>query len=257
MTRSPSRHTPRTPGARRRLRFFRRITYQPERGAAAVEFAVIATMLIPIVTGIVDYGTLFQKRQSVQDSTRAGARSGAATCAILSTTAIDPRCDRGNRVDQDAQIMQAVRARLGSARSQVTKVVVYRSVALDADLTPLNGSMIKACEEIVPPGGVNGFCNVYGPAELALVDTQNDAALAASYSCTPVTGLARFWCPTTRDRAKRATDAYIGVEVHLSHPHVLRLFGSDLNIVYRSVFRLDPNSGVPDRPSPQIGRAHV
>ncbi len=212
---------------------------------------MIATLLIPIVTGIIDYGTLFQKRQSVQDSTRAGARTGAATCAILSTTAIDPNCDKGNRIDQDAMIMQAIRARLGSARSQVTKVVVYASVKYDSDgVTLLNGRMPAVCAEQAAPGGVPLFCNVYGPNELALVDTLSPAALAAAFSCDPSTGLARYWCPTTRERAKRADDAYIGVEVHLDHPHVIRLFGSDLIIVYRSIFRLDPNPAVPDRPSP-------
>ena len=97
-----------------------------ERGAAAVEFAIIATLLIPLVAGIVDFGTLFQKRQSVQDSTRAGARAGATTCAVISTDPTSPNCDKGNRIDHDALIMQALRARLGSAASQVVKITVYQ-----------------------------------------------------------------------------------------------------------------------------------
>ncbi len=218
-----------------------------ERGAVAVEFAIVATLLVPLVAGIIDFGTLFQKRQAVQDSTRAGARVGSASCAILSGSPISPNCVAGNLVDQDAKIMQALRARLGSSVSQVTKIVVYRSVALDDDATPLRGRMISACRETTVPGGVNRFCNVYGPNELALVDSLDDAALATRFSCAD---LARFWCPTTRERARRADDAYIGVQVELRHPHIVRLFGSDVKITYRSVFRLDPNAADPDRPRP-------
>lgn len=233
--------TPKVP-ARHRFRRSRN-----ERGAAAVEFAIVATLLVPLVAGIIDFGTLFQKRQAVQDSTRAGARVGSASCAILSGSPISPNCAAGNLLDQDAKIMQALRARLGSSIGQVTKVVVYRSVALDDDGTPLRGRTISACRETSIPGGVDDFCNVYGPNELALVDSLDDAALAARFSCAD---LARFWCPTIRERARRADDAYIGVQVELRHPHIVRMFGSDVQITYRSVFRLDPNAAVPDRPRP-------
>ena len=234
----------RSAGGSARHRFGRR---RSERGAAAVEFAIVATLLVPLVAGIIDFGTLFQKRQAVQDSTRAGARVGSSSCATLSGSPISANCVAGNLVNHDAKIMQALRARLGSSIGQVTKIVFYRSVALDDNGTPLRGRMISACRETTVPGGVDAFCNVYGPNELALVDVLDDTALGARFSCTD---LARFWCPTTRERARRAADAFIGVQVELRHPHIVRLFGSHVQITYRSVFRLDPNAAVPDRPRP-------
>jgi Flp pilus assembly pilin Flp len=221
-----------------------------ERGAAAVEFALIATLLVPIVLGIVDYGTLFQKRQSVQDASRAGARVGSATCAILSSTAISANCVQGNRKDQDARILDAVRARLGSSAGDVEKIVVYLSIKeedVSGTMVQLNGRMVGACDQTTVPGGVPDYCNVYGPAEFDALSTKTPAEIAAAFSCDPINGLSHYWCPENRDRALSA-EKYIGVEVQLKHEHVFSIFGSDEILRYRSVFRLDPNAIVPDRP---------
>ena len=48
-----------------------------ERGAAAVEFALVLLPLMLIVLGTIDWGYYFYVRQCVTDAVRAGARAGS------------------------------------------------------------------------------------------------------------------------------------------------------------------------------------
>ena len=63
-----------------------------ERGASAVEFAIVASLLFMILFGIVTFGITFNRVQGLQAAGREGARLGALT----STT----RGDILNRVQQ-------------------------------------------------------------------------------------------------------------------------------------------------------------
>lgn len=51
------------------------------RGAAAVEFALIAPLLLLLVFGIIDYGVMLSFRQSVSQSAAEGARAAAVSPA--------------------------------------------------------------------------------------------------------------------------------------------------------------------------------
>ena len=48
-----------------------------DRGAAAVEFALVAVFLIPLIFGILDYGLWFADSLATRDGARGAARSGA------------------------------------------------------------------------------------------------------------------------------------------------------------------------------------
>lgn len=50
-----------------------------ERGAAAVEFALILPLLLVIVVGIVNYGDMLSVRQSVSQAAAEGARAAAVS----------------------------------------------------------------------------------------------------------------------------------------------------------------------------------
>ncbi|WP_138414200.1 TadE/TadG family type IV pilus assembly protein [Sinomonas gamaensis] len=45
-----------------------------ERGAAAVEFALVLPVLLALVLGIIDFGRVFNAQQTLTYATRAGAR---------------------------------------------------------------------------------------------------------------------------------------------------------------------------------------
>lgn len=49
----------------------------PRRGSMSVEFALISPVLITLLFGIIEYGTLFSMMLSLQSATRDGARWGA------------------------------------------------------------------------------------------------------------------------------------------------------------------------------------
>ena len=65
------------------------------RGAAAVEFAIVLTVLIPIIFfGIIDFGRYFSMQQAMEQLAREGARLVALG---------DPIADMENRVIQAAK----------------------------------------------------------------------------------------------------------------------------------------------------------
>ena len=51
-------------------------TIKCQKGAAAVEFAIIAPLLFTIVFGIIEFGLLFYDKQIITNASREGARHG-------------------------------------------------------------------------------------------------------------------------------------------------------------------------------------
>src|SRR5947208_5630625 len=61
-------------------------SWQGERGAVAVEFAIISTLLIMLLFGIVEFGIAFSKFEIYVGAAREGARYAAVQCVPDSTT---------------------------------------------------------------------------------------------------------------------------------------------------------------------------
>ena len=55
---------------------------RPERGAAAVEFAIVAPLLFILVFGIIDFGFGFHAWNAIENSAREGARLGATDASL-------------------------------------------------------------------------------------------------------------------------------------------------------------------------------
>jgi Flp pilus assembly protein TadG len=51
-----------------------------ERGAAAVEFALIATVLVMLLFGILEYGRVFSELEVLESAAREGARAASVHC---------------------------------------------------------------------------------------------------------------------------------------------------------------------------------
>ena len=58
-----------------------------ERGAAAVEFAIVAPLLFLLVFAIIDFGFAFHGWDAIQNAAREGARVGAVTPNVANITA--------------------------------------------------------------------------------------------------------------------------------------------------------------------------
>ena len=249
---------PRRP-SRRPSRRIGRSRFASDRGAAAVEFALVAALLIPFVYGVIDYGLLWQKRQTVQGATRQGAREAATTCLVSNDPA--NTCDAGNRANDDYRVLVAARSVLGGALDQVQTMVVYRIQANgyvdslpDGTHPPItNGMPVALCREAAATGGVDGYCNVYGPEVLAALDAMTPADRDLVFSCDPFApagqGLSKYFCPTGGLRGRSVgANASIGVFIRLRHSHLTGLFGASSEVTDYTVFRLEPNGSAPTAP---------
>ena len=56
-----------------------------ERGAAIIEFALVAPLLLALVWGIIETGRAFYTINSLASAVRDGARFGAANCPLLTS----------------------------------------------------------------------------------------------------------------------------------------------------------------------------
>lgn len=82
----------------------RHSTGQGERGAAAVEFALVLPILLVLVLGIVEFGRIFNVQVSVTNAAREGARvmaiendpAQAITAAVAAAPSVNPALGAGN-----------------------------------------------------------------------------------------------------------------------------------------------------------------
>lgn len=175
-----------------------------ERGAALVEFAIVATLLVTLGLGTFEMGLAWSDSQLVTQAARTGARS--ATQLGVNTAA-------------DSFSVQSIEAGLGDLRNDVSRIVIYDASAAD-------GSMPAACAAAAPPGIV-GSCSVYDGTAFGTYGAWADGA----------------WLPSGRDNTANTAD-YVGVRVEVNRPFVTGFFaGRSFNITDTTVMRIEPGAG--------------
>ena len=180
-----------------------------ERGAALLEFALVAPILILLVFGIIEYGMFFKDYLTVSNTTRAGARVGSAA---------------GSNADADYQILQAVNtaaSALPGGAGSIERITIYRSAST-------GGAPTTTCQ--TTSSAADG-CNVYTPSAL------NQPV--ARFGCGPGS-LDSAWCPTTRQDSQAIGPDYIGVWVKTTHNFATKLFGTSRTITDSVVMRIEP-----------------
>ena len=98
-----------------------------ERGAAVVEFAIVAPLLLILLMGAVEFGLLFYNKQVLTNASREGARAGISHLAAADITDIvENYCDsRLIRFDTDTQPATTVTGAEGSYGDDLTVTVDY------------------------------------------------------------------------------------------------------------------------------------
>lgn len=179
-----------------------------DRGTVLVEAALIMPVLILLAMGTIEFGMAWRDRLSVQNATRAGARAGAG----LSTNA-----------QTDYNILQAVKAGLGTKYTSATKIIVYKATASD-------GAVPSACLT----ASQSGVCNVYVTADLSAASTDFGCGAGAKDT---------NWCPTSRSADVTTANGpdYVGVYITFNHAMITGSFGNgNLTIKDTAVMRLEP-----------------
>jgi len=186
--------------------------FKNEKGAALVEFTLVAGLLFLIAFGIFEFGTAWSKSQLVTQSARSGARIGT-------------QIGTGQRagVNPDESIVQAVEAGLGDSASNLQRIVIFEA-------TDPNGAMPPQCEVATSAsGGVPGLCSVY------------DAADFSNYGAW-VPGA---WLPSARTNTPKSAD-YVGVRVEIEEPMLTGFFGGGtFKIDDTAIMRIEPDAGNP------------
>lgn len=194
--------------------------HRRERGAIALEFAMVIPLLALLAFGTIEMGSAWRDSQTVLSSTRAAARS-------LAQFGDAPLADRDALLSVDAA--------LATSDLTVRAVIVYESDDTVNDGGPPDACVAAANSGLVYSGAEP--CNVYPALEYAIaIGAGGDAA----FGCTGA-DVDRNWCPALRDRAQ-ATATFIGVYVVAGRTSVT---GSDLvpvptELEQFSVMRMEP-----------------
>lgn len=148
-----------------------------DRGAAMLEFGLVAILFFALIFGLIDGGLLIRAHTVTADAADDAARRGAVEAATE---------------DADYQILQQVKATGVHTSARLNHVVIYR--VRDDRTGPSD-----ACRD-----GVAVFkeCNVYTRSEL---DTP-----AGAFNCSS-TDLDGSWCPETRLAESREVGVWIDV----------------------------------------------
>jgi len=202
----------------------RRVVGRPggrDEGAAAVEFALVAMLLITLVFGIIEFSLLLRDYVSVGSAVRQGARiasaeagAGPATCLSYPTGTIPPPCSPTSapKLAQDA-----------------------------ADAIQIEGSAM-------PKGNIDEIW-IYKANASGFPGTATDMATATcSSNCVKYTWIAansRFqyaggtWTSTSIAACAGASDS-VGVIMKATHHFIIGLFGTTAQVSDRAVMLFEP-----------------
>ncbi len=109
-----------------------------ERGAALVEFSLVASLLMTLAIGTYEFGMAWDDAQLVTQAARSGARVAAQL---------------GSDAQTDQRVVEAVEAALGDLEPGLVRITIFDGSAAD-------GQMHNSCDGKSHPG-VGGRCSVY------------------------------------------------------------------------------------------------
>ena len=126
-----------------------------QKGAAAVEFAIILPLLVILVFGIIDVGLLLYNKQVITNASREGARSGIARSTISIETVVENYCR--HRLFPDGTLPTVAVSGGGDFQNDLTVTVTYEHNLMFSGIIGLSpmismtGSTLMKMEPLPPP----------------------------------------------------------------------------------------------------------
>lgn len=155
-----------------------------ERGAAMLEFALVASVLFLLIFGVIEGGLLVRASSSVSGAADEAARRGAVAA---------------NNSSADLQILQQIAVRGTHKTADIEQIIVYRATS----------AIEGPPQTCIDNGSTAGLCNVYDVTHVLATDVSELPGCA--------------WCPTDR-RSTIDTFDYLGVYINGDYNGVLGLF---------------------------------
>lgn len=158
-----------------------------QRGAAAVEFGIIAILFFTLLFGIIEMGRLFYVWNTIQEVTRRAARAAVVT-DFTNPTAI-------NAVKQDAVFggsTLVAAPEVSPASVQITYLDLNRNVINDNDLPDSPTENAQACaDQAVPPAET--VCIGFVQVSLSQQSCQGNTCTYSPLIYQPMSGLFSYF----------------------------------------------------------------
>jgi len=186
-----------------------------DSGAALVEFALVAPVIVLFLVGIIEYGTVFKTNNQLQSSLMSAGRvAGQGSDAWTA----------------DYEALRSLDSTLsGLKNAKITKVIIYKVASGDT------GKVSAACLAVTPnasaTAGVAGSCNVYSATQVKALGPSpgfNDTCSISAWDS--------HFCPNTR----APQSDRIGVYVELAYTPLTGLVPTNKKISGYAVYDVEP-----------------
>lgn len=182
-------------------------------GAALVELAFVAMLLVILSAGAYDYGLAYRQALSVNEAARTGVRTGSAL---------------GKSAQADYYALTGAKAALAASNTldEVQKVVIYKSTTVDGNPPSTCINNTTSTESCVVLTG-----DQFRAMTLSSFDTTTGCFTAATI---------KNWCPSARNNIQLSAD-YYGIWIQAKYTHQFKILTNSTTINRDAVMRLEPD----------------
>jgi len=193
-----------------------------DRGAALIEFAIVAPVLALLALGVIEFGFLWSSVGHIERTVQNAARTGSG---------------QGDNRYADYDLLRAVAATAASADGMtIHRVIVYSSQTPD-------GGVPSDCLAISAVGvgakGESGVCNVYSRQQVLSDNPGGFASTSSTLDACAPGAWDSAWCPTSRSRDPD-NPTYLGVYVEVGYEGRTSVIPGSLTVERRAVYQVEP-----------------
>jgi Flp pilus assembly protein TadG len=202
-----------------------RVRRREQRGAVAVEAALVTPFLVLLVLGIIEFSMVMRDYVAVTSASRSGARIASANGGAGPQV-----CDAGETGTECANTSAPELAKLAANAIQT------QGSALNKD--QINYLLVYKANAKGYPGTLSGW------GSSPLTDCKN-AGSCVAYTWVKASDKFKYasvnggWTSSTINACVSNSDS-VGVYVNSTHPYITGMFGTSITISDRTVMRFEP-----------------